>query len=440
MTASYAITKQAPRPHQRAYRPYGAALDLFYYHGDEVALEGPAGTGKSRACLEKIHLCALKYPGMRALITRKTRESMSESVLVTFEEKVLPVLFLPDGPKRNQRQHYHYPNGSEIVVGGLDKPSKIMSTEYDLIYIAEATEALENDYESLTTRLRNGVMPYQQIIADCNPDAPTHWLHLRCDQGRAKVFFSRHEDNPTVTAAYLARLDNLTGVRKERLRYGRRAAAEGMVYEGFDRAVHLIDSWQVPDVRRYIASVDWGFTNPGVIQVWAIDGDKRMYLVHEIYMSHKTIDWWIPEAKALHARYRLETLVCDPAEPAFIQQFKRAGLPARKANNKIALGIQKAQERLKIAADNRPRIFFARDSLAHTDPFLEEAKHPLSTVQEIDSYLWPKGIDGKAIKEVPVDAYNHGMDCVRYACLYLDKPPGDEDDDDGGSYSYRSIK
>jgi hypothetical protein len=34
--------------------------------------------------------------------------------------------------------------------------------------------------------------------------------------------------------------------------------------------------------------------------------------------------------------------------------------------------------------------------------------------------MWPKGADGKAIKEVPVDLYNHGMDCARYAVMKMD--------------------
>ena len=39
-----------------------------------------------------------------------------------------------EGPRRNYRQEYHHPNGSEIVVGGLDKPGKISvhRVRYDL--------------------------------------------------------------------------------------------------------------------------------------------------------------------------------------------------------------------------------------------------------------------------------------------------------------------
>jgi phage terminase large subunit len=72
----------------KPYRPYGVAQGLLYCHAPEVLMEGPAGTGKTRALLEKANLCALKYPGMRALLVRKTRESMTESVLVPHAHNV----------------------------------------------------------------------------------------------------------------------------------------------------------------------------------------------------------------------------------------------------------------------------------------------------------------------------------------------------------------
>jgi phage terminase large subunit len=78
------------RPGHRPYQPFGAALQLLLCRDPEVLISGPAGTGKSRACLEKLHLCAEKYPGMRGLIVRKSRESLTEAALFTFENKVVP--------------------------------------------------------------------------------------------------------------------------------------------------------------------------------------------------------------------------------------------------------------------------------------------------------------------------------------------------------------
>ena len=127
-----------PAPEEMVYQPHGGALELLYSHEAELLIEGPSGTGKSRACLEKLHLCATKYSGMRGAVIRKTRESLSQSILVTYEKKVLP----SNSPVRfhYEDQEYRYPNGSVIAVAGMDKESRIMSSDYDLIFVAEATE------------------------------------------------------------------------------------------------------------------------------------------------------------------------------------------------------------------------------------------------------------------------------------------------------------
>jgi phage terminase large subunit len=146
------VIAAAPRPQadpRAPFQAYGAALQLWGSKSEEILIEGPAGTGKTRTILEKIHFCMMKYPGSRALLVRKTRESLNESVLTTYEEKVLPVgspLLL--GPQRKFRTSYNYPNGSRIVIGGMDKPTKIMSTEFDIIGTFETTELNEEDFEN----------------------------------------------------------------------------------------------------------------------------------------------------------------------------------------------------------------------------------------------------------------------------------------------------
>jgi phage terminase large subunit len=88
---SLEATALPPRPEYRPYFPRGAARQLWACQAPEVLIAGPAGTGKRRACLEVLHWNATEYPGYRGLICRKTRESITESVLVTFEEKVVEV-------------------------------------------------------------------------------------------------------------------------------------------------------------------------------------------------------------------------------------------------------------------------------------------------------------------------------------------------------------
>lgn len=424
-------------PKRSPFQPYGAAFAAWKSRRRELVLAGPAGTGKSRVCLQKLHYCAKKYPGMRALIVRKTRESITQTAIVTYQEKVLPPGWLGDVVKwRTQEQEYRYPNGSIIAVGGLDKASKVMSSEWDMIYPQEATELSEEDWGALTTRLRNGKMSYQQLIGDCNPGPPTHWLKQKADRGELLMLESRHEDNPTVTAEYLASLDRLPGVLRDRLRYGRWAAAEGMVYDEWDTSVHVVSKkklveWGILNedgsinrqvVKRVLAAVDWGWTNPGVIQVYALDGDGRAYMVREIYQTNRDIDWWIAKAKVLKQEFLIEQFVCDPAEPAFIDQFNKHQLNAVGAVNSIPLGISEMHARLKVAGDGRPRFYVYEFALVERDESRVAAHRPFCFTMEIDAYAYPKSKDGQPVKEIPVKVDDHSMDPARYFCMFLADP------------------
>lgn len=419
------------------YVPYGAADALMGCRDDEVLLEGPAGTGKSRAALQKLHTAALKYPRMRGLIIRQTRESLTESVLVTYEEKVLPLDSpIAAGAKRDSRKSYDYPNGSSIVVGGIkaygkDASAKVMSTEYDLIVVFEGTELSEAEYEKLLTRLRNGVMPYQQIIVDCNPAGPLHWLNQRANRGAITRLLSRHKDNPFLydqktgerTAqgeTYLSKLSRLTGARFLRLMSGKWAAAEGVVYPGFDAAVHVIEPFEIPSHWRRIRAIDFGYTNPFVCQWWAIDPDGRMYLYREIYRVQTLVEDHAKRILELTGDEKIEATVADhdAEDRATLSRHGVETLPAFKA---VTPGIQAVEGRLRIAGDKKARLYIFRGARADApDEKLVEAKKPACTEEEFDGYMWPKGADGKPLKEEPVKENDHGMDPMRYGAAYAD--------------------
>lgn len=419
----------------RPYRALGGALKAWRSGREEVLLAGPAGTGKSRAILQKLHFCAQKYPGMRGLITRKTRHSISQTAMVTYEQKVLPEGWLDKYVHFNTvEQQYEYVNGSVIGVGGMDKPSKIMSSEWDMIYPQEATELLEEDWEALTTRLRNNVMPYQQLIADCNPSYPSHWLKVRCDRKITQMIPSLHSDNPSVTKEYLRRLENLHGVMKERLFYGRWVAADGIVYDEWNPAIHIVTKKQLTDwgifnpdgsinklkIRRFVAGVDWGYTNPGVINIFGIDNDGRVYLLREVYRTKKRIEWWVEQAQALNAEFGyIEEWICDPSEPAYISDFCESGLNAIGADNDIIPGIDATKEYLDVAGDGRARFYVYEYSLLERDELRDNDHQPVCFENEINAYVWPKLKDGQPVKEVPVKLNDHSMDNTRYTLKRL---------------------
>jgi PBSX family phage terminase large subunit len=446
---------QPVRKENRPYQAIGGALAAWRTGKRECLLAGPAGTGKSRAILQKLHFCAQKYPGMRAIICRKTRKSISQSAMVTYEKKVLPEGWLDKYVHFSTvDQQYEYANGSIIAVGGLDDSTKVMSSEWDMIYPQEATELLEEDWQALVTRLRNNVMPYQQLIADCNPSYPTHWLKLRCDRHETQMLYSTHADNPSLTPEYLESLrSSLHGVMKERLFEGKWAAASGMVYDEWNPATHIATKKQLIDwgilypngtinrwkVKRFVAGVDWGYTNPGVINIFAVDNDDRLYLFREVYRTKKRIEWWVEQAKALNSEFGgISEWICDPAEPAYIADFCEAGLDAIGAVNDIIPGIDAAKERLEVRGNGYAGFYTYEFSLQDRDELRDEVHQPVSFEGEINAYVWPKTKDGQPVKEVPVKLNDHSLDNWRYVCKHL-KNIGIGQMDEGTANALRSY-
>lgn len=374
------------------FHAYGAVAELF---GDghecvldpEVLIEGPAGTGKTRGVLQFIDAMCWRFPGIRVLITRKTRASMTESVLVTLEDEVWQgVRPTKDRATRATRRAYRYPNGTELVVEGMNNPDRIMSTQYDLIAYFEATEGEDEDaWEKLQTRLRNQRIPHPKGwtgddgrfydwayekgmprkwetiwdarndaafarggflqggeypdgtpcflaigLADCNPGAPGHWLNRRPetrqerhDRPKMRRLLSRHWHNPTVTEDYLDKLRGLTGARRERLFLGRWVAESGLVLKEWDAAKHIVPRSKVPHLHTYVAGMDWGWDHPGNFQVWGIADNGDAYRVLEVHQTGKTLNWWADLVEAEWEEYRFRTIVADPSRPESIEEFNR---------------------------------------------------------------------------------------------------------------------
>lgn len=432
------VVVQTP-PESRVGRAYfGGAREFWRYQGHECILEGPYETGKTIAALDKLHNLLCKYGGARALMTRKTYKSLVQSAVVTFEQKVLPVP--PDHPDSGVRsfgkskpEFYDYPNGSRLVVAGLDNADKVLSSEYDYIYFNQAEEGTLDDWEKLLGRAtgRAENVPYPQVFGDCNPDVPTHWIKNR---KTLKLFRQLHLHNPTLYdqatgeltergMKTMAILNSLTGLRYKRGVLGLWVGAEGLVYEGFDPAVHVIPRFDIPPLWTRYCAVDFGYTNPFAYGWFAVDPDGRVYLYREIYMTRRTVKVHSEQIKRLTGDERIfQTIADHDAEDR--ATLHENGIITVAARKDITTGIQLVEERLKVQPDGKPRFFILEDSLVEADTALYREypgdTQPVNTEQEFSSYAWPDGRDGKPNKEVPIDMYNHGLDRVRYLFKHLD--------------------
>ena len=273
----------------------GGNLEFWRAREQEILVEGPRGTGKTRTILELINALCQQYPGLTALIVRKFQRTLSTTCLRTLNEQVL---HNGDGVSTfggndNEPSGYRYRNGSRIVTGGMDNSDKVKSSEYDIIYCNEATEITEDDWESLLPLLRhqiegNPVIEHQRIIGDCNPANSGHWINQRCERGVTRRIRTRIHDNPsyyeadgTLTvagAAYLATLGRLTGARRERWLEGRWTGVENACYPQFDRLTHIRPLEPGLAFKATIIWEDYGSVHRCSIGALSIDQYNRRWV------------------------------------------------------------------------------------------------------------------------------------------------------------------
>ncbi len=390
-----------------------------------MLLTGSAGGGKSRLAAEKIHAFCKKYPGAMGLMMRKNRESMTNSTVLFF---VRTVMGDDPGVRHVSSKHrFEYANGSILAYGGMaddQQREQIRSIGQDggvdMVWMEEANRFSETDYNEVLGRVRGKAAPWRQVILSTNPDAPSHWIKRRLmDAGEGRVFFSGAKENRYNPAEYLGILGMLTGVLGERLNLGRWLQAEGAVYDGFRDDTHVIDPFPIPASWRRIRAVDFGYTNPFVCLWIALDPDLRMYLYREIYMTKRLVEDHAADIKRLSGNEAIEATVADhdAEDRATLHRHGVSTIAAKKA---ISPGIQALAQRLQVAENTgKPRLFVFRNALVAQDATLPDGV-PKSTLDEFGAYSWPKGQDGRSMKETPVDMYNHGLDSLRYATMHVD--------------------
>lgn len=413
------------------YRPLPWQVRPWRDKSGILLLTGAAGGGKSRLAAEKVHGYCKKYPGAMGLMLRKHRNSMTNSTVLFMERTVIGKD--PAVHHYPSKLRFEYANGSILAYGGMaddEQREQIRSIgpqgAVDIIWMEEANRFGEIDFNEARGRIRGKAAPWRQVILTTNPDAPTHWIKQRLmDGGEASVYYSSARDNPHNAPEYLATLASLTGLLGKRLNKGLWVQAEGAVYETFSDELHVIDAmpngWRN---WRKIRAIDFGYTNPFVCLWFAIDGDGRMCLYREIYMTKRTVNEHAPKILALSQGEHYEATVCDhdAEDRATLEQAGIYNIPAVKD---ISRGIQAVEQRLKVAGDGKPRLFVLKNTLVELDtllkdPFKSASNKPSCTLEEFPGYAWPRAADGKANKEVPIDINNHGMDALRYAVMYLD--------------------
>lgn len=174
---------------------------------------------------------------------------------------------------------------------------------------------------------------------------------------------------------------------------------EGLVYKLPDEdIIGPVETNFKTDKR--IMGVDWGFRNPAAIWIGYLR-DKIWYTVDEWKVAGRTTEEIIQVIKNKLKEHVIYHVYPDPAEPDRIEECRRAGIPVYEACKDIEGGVSYIQ------------------NLIHQHRF-KVANNCKYFLEEINTYQYPEGKDGKPLKDVPEKLNDHLMDCMRYA-IYSSK-------------------
>ena len=263
-------------------------------------------------------------------------------------------------------------------------------------YVNEASLANPAVFSEILSRCSKAG---SHVIADTNPDAPTHWLKTdyidnENPDNKTLVFTFTMDDNTFLAPDYVKqkKAQTPTGVFYNREILGLWVSADGLVYQDFDEDRMVIPASQIPNDLHVYCGVDWGFEHKGVITVWGDDDDGNIYLLEEHTSQYKYIDYWVRVAKDIQKRYGYNiNFWVDSARPDNVSEFQRNDINAINADKARMAGVERVAEFMKLGK------FFVVDSAI--DQF----------TSEIYQYVWDEH-SGEPKKE-----NDDVMDSMRYA-------------------------
>lgn len=382
----------------------------------ECLYSGAVRAGKSYTLCVKTAIRAT-VKGAREMLWRKYLADLKATTLKTLLEGdgAMPPVLPSNCYTHNKAERIIRLNGGgEIVYGGMvsgeGKDQRVGSYSATGVNIDEATEFQEHEYRMLASRASVPVPGIvNQINMATNPGSPSHWLARMfglapdtpaCPDNR-KVIRTRSSDNFFLPPDYIAYLDTTTGLWRKRYVDGLWVGSEGLVYDKWDREVHVGGR---DDIRgaRVVVAVDDGYTNPFVSLRISVDGDGRACVQRETYATGQLMAQRVAAVRGMVDG--AEAVVVDPSAADLIAELRNANLPVIEADNAVFDGICRVQQRLVPAGDGKVRLT--------VDPSCR------NTIREFETYEWKVGTTGT--KDEPVKANDHAMDALRYAIAYLD--------------------
>ena len=257
-----------------------------------VAYGGARGGGKSWSLRWKAVMLAVYYPGIKILLLRRTYPELQEN-----HTDVLISILSGFAQYSDKRKAFLFPNGSIIKLGYCASEHDVdqyQGQEYAIIMMDEATQFTEYQYTTLTACLRGANKFPKRMYLTCNPGGVGHEWVKRLFITRKYREKEKPEDYRFIPATvfdnkillendpgYVDMLNNLSETLRAAWRDGNWDMLAGQYFSEFDRAVHVVDPFQIPDWWRRYRAIDYGLDC--LACVWIAADDLGNYYLYREY-------------------------------------------------------------------------------------------------------------------------------------------------------------
>jgi phage terminase large subunit len=266
-----------------------ASRTLFTCYG------GARGGGKSHVVRMKAIGMALTMPGIRILMVRCHYPELEENLIRPLQRFLPSELYSYNGTSHLMTLE----NGSIIKFGHYDSvaaENEYQGTEYDVLFIDEATQISERAFKYLCTVVRGTGNYPRRVYLSCNPGGVGHsWVKRLFIEKDYKLdsedpeenenpddytfIFATVDDNPWMLASspmYKKMLASLPPELKAAHRYGDWDALSGSYFKNFSLHKHVRKAFKIPERWPVYRAFDYGLDMLAV-GWFAVDEDGRCW-------------------------------------------------------------------------------------------------------------------------------------------------------------------
>lgn len=371
---------------------------------------GSAGSGKSYTIAQKLIIRCFKER-VKVLVCRRYATTLRNSCFSLLKE-ILDKWQLSQFVKiKETDMSITFPNGSKIIMIGLDTEEKLLSlNDISVIWVEEAYEVEREKVEQLNLRMRGAALN-QQLILSWNPISKNSWLYkftVEAPPASSVFLHSTYKDNPFLNAEYIAALDEMA------VRNPAKYRVYGLGLWGVDSEGLVIKNWRAEAFNpmelaaqgyEHRAGLDLGWIDKtAIIDTLYDKANKTIYVFNEFYKSGCQLEEIAAAIDSMNLKK--SKLYVDAAEPRSIQYFRNNGINAiacAKGKDSVKAGLMFLQDNYIIVHPDCTNFITELENFSyikskHTGEWTEETTHEFSHAIDACRYAYSDIYTNKQLK------------------------------------------